>query len=119
MACHLQIDADPVPDPAYHFDADPDVDPDQDFYLMLIRIRIQVTKMMRIHAGSDSDADSDPQHCPSMNLLSGADGRDNIVGSLILAGNYAIPEVCVYFSHKLIRGNRTIKVTEKKTCFVR
>ena len=39
-----------------------------------------------------------------------ADGRDNIVGSLILAGNYAIPEVCVYFSHKLIRGNRTIKV---------
>jgi hypothetical protein len=48
-----------------------------------------------------------------MNLLSVADGRDNIVGSLILAGNYAIPEVCVYFSHKLIRGNRTIKVTEK------
>ncbi len=47
-----------------------------------------------------------------MNLLSDADGRDNIVGSLILAGNYAIPEVCVYFSHKLIRGNRTIKVTE-------
>jgi hypothetical protein len=47
-----------------------------------------------------------------MNLISVADGRDNIVGSLILAGNYAIPEVCVYFSHKLIRGNRTIKVTE-------
>ncbi len=23
-ACHLQIDADPDPDPAYHFDADPD-----------------------------------------------------------------------------------------------
>ncbi len=37
MACHLQIDADPIPDPAYHFDpdldpwfhfdADPDLDP--------------------------------------------------------------------------------------------
>ena len=23
LACHLQIDADPVPDQAYHFDADP------------------------------------------------------------------------------------------------
>jgi hypothetical protein len=110
LACHLQIDADPVPDPAHHFDADPDVDADPDIYLM--RMRIQVTKMMRIHAGPDTDADTDTQHCPSMNLLSGADGRDNIVGSLILAGNYAIPEVCVYFSHKLIRGNRTIKVTE-------
>jgi hypothetical protein len=26
LACHLQIDADPVPDPAYLFDADPDPD---------------------------------------------------------------------------------------------
>jgi hypothetical protein len=32
LACHLQIDADPVPDPAYHFAADPDADPDPDFY---------------------------------------------------------------------------------------
>jgi hypothetical protein len=52
-------------------------------------------------------------------VLSVADGRDNIVGSLILAGNYAIPEVCVYFSHKLIRGNRTIKVIENPSCYVR
>jgi hypothetical protein len=58
LACHLQIDADLAPDPAYHFD----------FYLM--RMRIQVIKMMRIHAGPDSDADPDPQHCPSMNLFS-------------------------------------------------
>jgi hypothetical protein len=43
LACHLQIDADPVPDPAYHFDTD--LEPD--FYLM--RMRIQITKMMRIH----------------------------------------------------------------------
>jgi hypothetical protein len=27
LACRWQIDADPVPDPAYHFDADPDADP--------------------------------------------------------------------------------------------
>jgi hypothetical protein len=26
LACHLQIDANPVPDPAYHFDAAPDPD---------------------------------------------------------------------------------------------
>ncbi len=39
------IDADPVPDPAYHFDVDPDPDPDFD----LTRMRIQDTKMMRIH----------------------------------------------------------------------
>ncbi len=43
LACHLQIDADPVPDPAYHFDADAE----PDFYLM------------RIHT------DPDPQHCDS------------------------------------------------------
>jgi len=36
LACHLQIDADPVSDPAYRFDADPD----PDFYLMRIRIFI-------------------------------------------------------------------------------
>ncbi len=29
MACHLQIDADPDPDPAYYFDADPE--PDSNF----------------------------------------------------------------------------------------
>ncbi|XP_023340125.1 L-asparaginase isoform X4 [Eurytemora carolleeae] len=40
-----------------------------------------------------------------------SDGRDNIVGALILAGNYCIPEVSVYFNHKLMRGNRTVKVS--------
>ena len=39
-----------------------------------------------------------------------SDGRDNLVGSLIIAGNFCIPEVAVYFNHKLMRGNRTIKV---------
>jgi hypothetical protein len=33
LACQMQIDADPVPDPVYHFDADQDpihADPDPD-----------------------------------------------------------------------------------------
>lgn len=38
-----------------------------------------------------------------------SDGRDNFVGALILAGIYKIPEVCVYFNHKLFRGNRSTK----------
>ena len=40
-----------------------------------------------------------------------SDGRDNFVGALILAGNYNIPEVCVYFRHQLMRGNRTVKLS--------
>ena len=27
-----------------------------------------------------------------------------------MSGNYTIPEVTVYFDHKLMRGNRTVKV---------
>ncbi|XP_067013517.1 L-asparaginase 1-like [Anabrus simplex] len=38
------------------------------------------------------------------------DGLSNMLGSLILAGNYIIPEVTVYFNNKLLRGNRTSKV---------
>lgn len=37
------------------------------------------------------------------------DGKDNFTSGLILAGNYVIPEVCVLFNNKLLRGNRTIK----------
>jgi hypothetical protein len=44
---HLQVDADPVPDPACHFDADPGpvflFDADPEFYLMRMRIRIHNT----------------------------------------------------------------------------
>ena len=40
-----------------------------------------------------------------------SDGRDNIINALIFAGNYTIPEVCVYFDNKLMRGNRTVKVS--------
>jgi hypothetical protein len=33
LACHLQIDADPVPDPALHFYVDPVADPDPQHWL--------------------------------------------------------------------------------------
>jgi lysophospholipase len=39
------------------------------------------------------------------------DGKDNFTSALIIAGNYVIPEVCVFFNSKLFRGNRTIKVS--------
>ncbi|XP_039497871.1 L-asparaginase [Drosophila santomea] len=39
------------------------------------------------------------------------DGKDNFTSALIIAGNYIIPEVCVFFGHKLMRGNRTVKVS--------
>lgn len=39
------------------------------------------------------------------------DGKDNFMGALIIAGNYVIPEVCVFFNSKLFRGNRTIKIS--------
>ncbi|KAJ4436644.1 hypothetical protein ANN_16775, partial [Periplaneta americana] len=38
-----------------------------------------------------------------------SDGRDNILGALVLAGNYVIPEVTVFFRNNLFRGNRTMK----------
>jgi lysophospholipase len=39
------------------------------------------------------------------------DGKDNFMSALIIAGNYVIPEVCVFFNSRLFRGNRTIKVS--------
>lgn len=38
------------------------------------------------------------------------DALDNLVTSLILAGNYQVPEVCIYFNGKLLRGNRSSKL---------
>jgi L-asparaginase len=38
------------------------------------------------------------------------DARDNLLTSMILAGNHAIPEVCLYFGTTLFRGNRTRKI---------
>lgn len=45
---------------------------------------------------------------PLSELLS--DGIDNLLGALILAGHFTIPEVCLYFNHKLMRGNRCQKI---------
>ncbi|KAK3327196.1 asparaginase-domain-containing protein [Cercophora scortea] len=40
-----------------------------------------------------------------------SDAVDNLLGSLIIAGTFVIPEVCLFFSHTLYRGNRTTKVS--------
>ncbi|XP_017057563.1 L-asparaginase 1 [Drosophila ficusphila] len=39
-----------------------------------------------------------------------SDGRDNFLGALLVAGNYNIPEVLVFFGNKLFRGCRTTKL---------
>ncbi|XP_006116962.2 60 kDa lysophospholipase [Pelodiscus sinensis] len=38
------------------------------------------------------------------------DGRANLLGALLIAGQFVIPEVCLYFYNKLYRGNRVTKV---------
>ncbi|GKT85091.1 lysophospholipase [Colletotrichum tofieldiae] len=40
-----------------------------------------------------------------------SDAVDNLLGSLIIAGTFVIPEVGLFFHHKLFRGNRTSKVS--------
>jgi lysophospholipase len=40
-----------------------------------------------------------------------SDAVDNLLGSLIIAGTFVIPEVCLFFHHILYRGNRTTKVS--------
>lgn len=39
------------------------------------------------------------------------DARDNFLGALTIAGHFTIPEVTVYFANKLLRGNRTKKLS--------
>jgi L-asparaginase len=39
------------------------------------------------------------------------DARENLITSLMLAANYEIPEVCLYFGGKLLRGCRATKVS--------
>lgn len=39
------------------------------------------------------------------------DARENLITSMIIAAEYHIPEVCIYFGGKLIRGNRSTKVS--------
>src|SRR5438270_13185719 len=39
------------------------------------------------------------------------DGRENLITSLLIAANHDIPEVCLYFGGKLLRGTRAVKVS--------
>ncbi|KAF9532150.1 L-asparaginase [Crepidotus variabilis] len=39
------------------------------------------------------------------------DAVDNLMGALTIAGNYIIPECCLYFNHTLFRGNRVTKMS--------
>jgi len=39
-----------------------------------------------------------------------SDARENLVTAMLIAANYRIPEVCLYFGSKLLRGCRTSKV---------
>ncbi|MFZ7104207.1 MAG: asparaginase [Peptococcaceae bacterium] len=39
------------------------------------------------------------------------DARSNLITSIMIAANYKIPEVCLFFGDKLYRGNRTVKVS--------
>ncbi|XP_028396009.1 L-asparaginase-like [Dendronephthya gigantea] len=38
------------------------------------------------------------------------DGRDNLLGALMIAGHFVIPEVTLFFHGNLYRGNRTTKI---------
>ncbi|XP_043778412.1 60 kDa lysophospholipase isoform X12 [Cervus elaphus] len=42
------------------------------------------------------------------------DGRENLLGALLLAGQYVIPEVCLFFQNQLFRGNRVTKVDARR-----
>jgi L-asparaginase len=39
-----------------------------------------------------------------------SDGRENLITSMMMAANYPIPEVCLYFGNRLFRGCRSVKV---------
>jgi len=38
-----------------------------------------------------------------------SDGKDNLITSLIIAGEGVVSEVCLYFGNSLLRGNRSMK----------
>jgi L-asparaginase len=39
------------------------------------------------------------------------DARENLITSLLIAARYPVPEVCLYFGGKLLRGCRSVKVS--------
>lgn len=38
-----------------------------------------------------------------------SDGKDNLITSMLIAADSVVPEVCLYFGNKLLRGNRSYK----------
>ena len=38
------------------------------------------------------------------------DAREMLISAMLIAAQYRIPEVCLYFNNKLLRGNRAVKV---------
>ena len=40
-----------------------------------------------------------------------SDGRDNLITSVMIAGEGIVREVCLYFSARLLRGNRSMKMS--------
>ncbi|HRP97514.1 MAG TPA: asparaginase [Rhodocyclaceae bacterium] len=40
-----------------------------------------------------------------------SDARDNLLAALLIAANHPLPEVCLYFHGRLMRGNRATKVS--------
>jgi len=42
------------------------------------------------------------------------DGRSNLIGALVIAGHFIIPEVTVFFNNHLLRGNRSQKVSSNE-----
>ncbi len=38
------------------------------------------------------------------------DARENLITAMLIAANFAIPEVCLCFGSRLLRGNRAVKV---------
>lgn len=43
-----------------------------------------------------------------------SDGRDNLITSMLIAADGVANEVCLYFSGKLLRGNRAVKMSADK-----
>ena len=39
-----------------------------------------------------------------------SDARENLINAMLFAGYSTIPEVCIYFNNKLLRGNRAKKI---------
>ncbi len=42
------------------------------------------------------------------------DARENLITSLLIAAGEAIPEVCLFVGHRLLRGNRATKVSARR-----